>query len=239
MRATTSFLESRPNKGRERHKTQEAAPGAQETALATSIPPPDSAPMSAARTIPLLVCAIGNPGTQYASTLHSAGLIVAKRLSERLSYSSFQKDRNLGNGLVSSPQYSNDEGGKWTLWQSTAYMNDSGRGVRDAWIKWSRNLPDGEGRLVVVHDELEKPLGNVTVKTGSGSAKGHNGLKSILGFMGQTPFARIGIGIGRPMSRESDDVAQYVLRKMTAVEMRKIEECVDEVIRKLKQLEKG
>lgn len=91
----------------------------------------------------------------------------------------------------------------------------------------------------MVHDELEKPLGNVTVKTGSGSAKGHNGLKSILGFMGQTPFARVGIGIGRPLSRESDDVAQYVLRKMTAVEMKKIEECVDEVIRKLKQLEKG
>lgn len=209
------------------------------TVVASSRPQPSPTPMSVPRTIPLLVCGIGNPGSTYANTLHSAGLTVLNRLADRLGYSHFQKDRNLGNGLVSRPAVSS-ESGDWTLWQSTSYMNDSGKGVKAAWSAWSRNNPDGEARLVVVYDELEKPLGAVTVRTNSGaSAKGHNGLKSIMSVMGNTPFARIGIGIGRPVSRGSDDVARYVLKKMTPLEKQKIEECVDEVIAKLKQLEKG
>ena len=107
-------------------------------------------------------------------------------------------------------------------------------------MAWSRNMADGESRLIVVYDELEKPLGTVTMRTNQGaSAKGHNGLKSIMSVIGNTPFARIGIGIGRPDSRESDDVARYVLRKMTPGEKLKIEDSVDEVVKKLKQLEKG
>lgn len=189
--------------------------------------------------LPILVCGIGNPGATYANTLHSAGLSVVKTLGDRLAYSPFQKDRSFGNGLVSRPSTSGDSG-DWTLWQSTAYMNESGKGVRGAWMTWSKGLPAEGGRLVIVHDELEKPLGSVTLRTNPGaSAKGHNGLKSILAVMGNTPFARIGIGIGRPMSRESDDVAHYVLRKMTSGERDRIEQCVDEVIAKLMQLEKG
>lgn len=195
--------------------------------------------MSVSRMLPILVCGIGNPGSTYANTLHSAGLTVVKTLAERLAYPPFQKDRSLGNGLVSRPSVSGDSG-DWTLWQSTAYMNESGKGVRGAWMTWSKSLPDDGGRLVIVHDELEKPLGSVTLRTNQGgSAKGHNGLKSILAVMGNTPFARIGIGIGRPISRDSDDVAQYVLRKMTPGERDRIEKCVDEVIAKLAQLEKG
>ena len=96
------------------------------------------------------------------------------------------------------------------------------------------------GKLVVIYDELEKPLGSVTLKTNQGaSAKGHNGLKSILASIGNVPFARIGVGIGRPASRESEDVARYVLRKMTAVEKERVEGAVDEVVRKLEQLETG
>jgi len=205
-----------------------------------SIPPaPEQIPMSAARTLPLLICGIGNPGTVYANTLHSAGLTILNRLAEHLEYPNFQKDRALGSGLVSRRSDS-AEHGDWTLWQSTSYMNESGKGVKAAWMNWSRQVPDGEARLVVVYDELEKPLGAVTVRTKEGaSAKGHNGLKSIMSVMGNQPFARIGIGIGRPASRESDDVARYVLKKMTPLEKGKIEECVDKVIAELRRLEKG
>lgn len=194
--------------------------------------------MTAARTLPLLVCSLGNPGSIYANTLHSAGHTVLNRLAERLAYQNFRKDRSLGNGLVSEG-FGSGDGGEWTLWQSTHYMNESGKGIRAAWTTWSRNYGDGQCKLVVIHDELEKPLGAVTLRTNQGaSAKGHNGLKSMLGTMGTVPFVRIGIGIGRPTSRESDDVAHYVLRKMTALEKSKIEECVDDVVAKLEQLEK-
>ena len=198
-------------------------------------------PMTVTRAIPLLICGIGNPGSTYANTLHSTGLTILNRLADHLSYPSFQKDRTLGNGLVSKPPHASPgESGNWTLWQSTSYMNESGKGVKAAWTNWSRALPDGEGGLVVVYDELEKPLGAVTVRTNLGaSAKGHNGLKSIMAVVGNVPFARIGVGIGRPVSRESDDVARYVLGKMTGSQREAIEGAVGEVVRKLRELEKG
>ena len=82
--------------------------------------------------------------------------------------------------------------------------------------------------LVVVHDELESPLGKIKVKIG-GSVKGHNGLKSCVSSLGGTAFTRIGVGIGRPESRESRDVANYVLKKMSAVEAQKVNSGVEEV----------
>lgn len=189
--------------------------------------------------LPLLVCSVGNPGAQYANTLHSAGHTVLNTLAAHLGYQHFSKDRSMGNGLVSKPQCPGTAG-DWTLWQSTSYMNESGKGVRAAHQHWSRALADGEGKLVIVHDELEKPLGAVSLRTAQGlSAKGHNGLKSILSLIGKTPFARIGIGIGRPASRQSDDVAKYVLKKMDAAEKAAIDESVEHVVAKLKLLEQG
>lgn len=196
------------------------------------LPTPSPTPMPASHTLPLLVCSVGNPGAAYANTLHNAGHTVLKRLADHLGWPAFQKDKAFGKGLVSKD-------GRWTLWQSTAYMNESGRGVRAAWQQWSKEVAEGEGKLVVLHDELERPLGAVTLRTTQGaSAKGHNGLKSIMSTMGNTPFARIGIGIGRPISRDSEDVARYVLKQMTGAERDKLEGSVEEVVQKLQQIER-
>lgn len=194
--------------------------------------------MSTGRAFSLLICSVGNPGSIYANTLHSAGHTVLKRLSDRLDFQPFQKSRSLGNGLVSKPPAPGDS--DWTLWQSTSLMNVSGKGVKSAHNTWAQDKAAGESKLVIVHDEMEKPLGavNLNIRQGA-SAKGHNGLKSIMASIGNVPFVRIGIGIGRPVSRESKDVANYVMRKMTPEERAKIEGCVEEVIAKLKQLESG
>lgn len=210
-------------------------------AVPCSLPTPTPAPtptMAATRAMPLLICSVGNPGSTFSNTLHSAGHTVMKKLSERLEFQPYQKSRPLGNGLVSKPLAPTDS--DWTLWQSTSLMNVSGKGVKTAHNTWSQDKPDGEGKLVIVHDELEKPLGavNLNVRQGA-SAKGHNGLKSIMSSIGNVPFVRIGIGIGRPVSRESKDVANYVMRKMTPLEKAKIEGSVEEVIAKLKELESG
>lgn len=112
-------------------------------------------------------------------------------------------------------------------------MNVSGPAVASAWRTFLRDLPGEEERtrakLVVVHDELESPLGKIKVKVG-GSTKGHNGLKSCVGSLGGMAFTRIGVGIGRPESRESRDVANYVLRKMSGVEVLKVNQGVEEVV---------
>lgn len=103
-------------------------------------------------------------------------------------------------------------------------MNVSGPSVAAAWKGFLKSLPSEDranAKLVVVHDELESPLGKIKVKHG-GSAKGHNGLKSVTSSLGGMPYTRIGVGIGRPQSRESEDVANYVLRKMTPVELKEV-----------------
>ncbi|KAK6433529.1 hypothetical protein LTR95_010292 [Oleoguttula sp. CCFEE 5521] len=197
-----------------------------------------SPPMPAGRSVPLLICSIGNPGP-YLNTLHSAGHTVLSKVAEAIRAPPFRKDRALGNGLVSNATAPHSAS-QWVLWQSTSLMNISGAGLKAAYNSWSKSLPEGEGKLVVIHDELEKPLGAVSVKVKQGaSAKGHNGLKSILASMGGKPFVRIGIGIGRPISREPNDVAEYVLRKMTPEQRIKVEGCVEEVIKKLGDLESG
>ncbi|KAK5125561.1 hypothetical protein LTR16_003304 [Cryomyces antarcticus] len=181
--------------------------------------------------IPLLVASIGNPAPTYSNTLHSAGHTVLQNLKSLLFNPVFVKDRSLANGLVSE----GDNG--WTLWQSPSLMNVSGKAVGDAWKKW--RVTHGEGALVIVHDELERPLGKVTVRRQGGSARGHNGIKSIMSALPSTPFVRIGIGIGRPESREPADVAKYVLRKMTQQERDRIENCALEVLGALRNISDG
>lgn len=160
----------------------------------------------------LLVCSIGNP-TPYLNTLHSAGHTVLTELARNLSLPPLQKSRTHGNGLVTS-------GADFTLWQSPSLMNTSGPAVSSAWKAFLKDTKiNGEiGKLVVLHDELELGLGLVKVKNGNMSPKGHNGLKSIRDTMPGVEYTRIGIGIGRPVSREPKVVADYVLRKMTVQE---------------------
>jgi PTH1 family peptidyl-tRNA hydrolase len=178
----------------------------------------------------LLVCSIGNPAP-LTNTLHSAGHLVLSSLAAKLSAPFFQKSRAYGNGLVSiGPEY--------TLWQSTSFMNISGVGVASAWRQFVKeNQRDGEEvGLVVIHDELELKVGDLKVKKGTQSAKGHNGLKSINEKLRGTEYMRIAVGIGRPESREPDAVADYVLRKVNQGERVKIGDCVRRVEEELRKL---
>ncbi|TVY24108.1 Peptidyl-tRNA hydrolase [Lachnellula hyalina] len=150
----------------------------------TSIP---NSLLEMATPLRLLVCSIGNPAP-YTNTLHSAGHNVLTSLAASLSYPSFQKSRDYGNGLVS-------QGPEYTLWQSRSLMNISGAGVSAAWRTFQKHYGSGEQvGLVVVHDELELGMGEVKVKDGGASAKGHNGLKDIARYMKGQKWVRIGVG---------------------------------------------
>ena len=69
-----------------------------------------------------------------------------------------------------------------------------------------------------------------------GSAKGHNGIKSVVGSLGGAELVKIGVGIGRPESRDSGAVASYVLKKMTAAEVMRVRDGAQDVLRLLGQL---
>jgi PTH1 family peptidyl-tRNA hydrolase len=88
------------------------------------------------------------------------------------------------------------------------YMNESGRSVGPARGSYKLDLD----RLVVVHDEIDLPFGDVRVRLGGGLA-GHNGLKSLRRDLGAPDFHRVRVGVGRPDSTDPDIVAAYVLGK--------------------------
>ncbi|KAF2490498.1 peptidyl-tRNA hydrolase [Lophium mytilinum] len=212
----------------------------------STIPPE----MSAARkNIPLLVASIGNPEGLYGGTLHNAGHTVLERVRSIRSFGPFKANKRMG-GQVSEPIRTADfsiipfvsrvheveVADNWTLWKSPSLMNVSGKAVKSAWEAFRRENP--QGLLVVLHDELEKKKGEVTVKR-EGSAKGHNGIKSVVASMGRTPFVRIGVGIGRPLSRDPDVIVKYVLRKMTTEEQYDVEKAAGPVIEALREIAEG
>ncbi|KAL1608153.1 hypothetical protein SLS60_003092 [Paraconiothyrium brasiliense] len=236
------------------------ARGARDPSSSLSTPSSIPGPMSknaAQKAYPLLVCSIGNPGSTYAHTLHSAGHTITSHISSVKHYRPFTKGLS---GLVARPDNTTYSFGPiqgfrrtqdpgppagdddWTFWQSTSLMNVSGRGVARAWREFSQELARQgreEGRLVVVHDELESALGKVSVRDGSSSAKGHNGIKSAQASLGGVKWWRVGVGIGRPDSREPDVVANYVLRKMHAGEMRAMEKACGSVVAVLREIAEG
>jgi PTH1 family peptidyl-tRNA hydrolase len=203
---------------------------------------------------PLLVCSLGNPGSAYANTLHSAGHTVIAKIANMKGYQAFQKGMS---GLVSRPNnatyswaihkavYARDdappEEDDWTFWQSTSLMNTSGPSVKKAWGHFVKeaNKEMGEPRLVVVHDELEAPLGKVSVKEGSASPRGHNGLKSCQASLGSLKWWRIGVGIGRPESRDASVVSRYVMSKMGKTEMNAMGKAGPAVVAALREISEG
>jgi PTH1 family peptidyl-tRNA hydrolase len=90
--------------------------------------------------------------------------------------------------------------------QPQTYMNESGRAVGPARGTYRLDLD----RIVVIHDEIDLPFGEVRVRLGGGLA-GHNGLKSLRRELGGTDFHRVRVGVGRPDSSDPDVVAAYVL----------------------------
>jgi PTH1 family peptidyl-tRNA hydrolase len=102
------------------------------------------------------------------------------------------------------------------------YMNDAGRSVGPA--RGSFKLP--LERVLVVHDEIDLPFGEVRTRIGGGLA-GHNGLKSIKRELGGAEFARVRIGVGRPNSTDPEIVSGYVLGRwrQTKAEVGELIEC--------------
>jgi PTH1 family peptidyl-tRNA hydrolase len=117
--------------------------------------------------------------------------------------------------------------------QPQTFMNDSGRAVGPARGSYRLDLD----RIVVVHDEIDLPFGEVRSRLGGGLA-GHNGLKSLKRELGGADFHRIRVGVGRPDSTDPDVVAAYVLGawRQPAAE---VAELVDRAVQETERLVLG
>ena len=147
---------------------------------------------------------LGNPGPRYEYTPHNVGFLAADALAQRWDLPRFKKKfaGELSEGRTGPG------GPRVALLKPQTYMNEAGRSVGPA--RGSFKL--GLDRLLVLHDEIDLPFGEIRVRLGGGLA-GHNGLKSLKRELGGTDFHRVRIGVGRPDSTDPDTVAAHVLGK--------------------------
>jgi len=164
----------------------------------------------------LLVVGLGNPGPEYEGTRHNVGAEVAARLASR------HGERLRSGKEQALSAEARIAGKRVALAFPQTYMNDSGRSVA-ALIR--RYGVDDLQNLVVVHDELDLPVGRLQVKVGGGIA-GHNGLRSLREHLHSTEFLRVRIGVGRPPGRAQG--ADYVLRRPSKADRAELDVVVEE-----------
>ena len=152
---------------------------------------------------------LGNPGREHARDRHNVGFMVVEQLRERWG---LPAPKQRFRGLFSEGRARDDAAVAGTRFRRVAalcpltYMNDAGRSVGPARGALRLALE----RVLVVHDEIDLPFGEVRSKLGGGLA-GHNGLRSIARALGGDGFRRVRVGVGRPDSSDPDIVAAYVL----------------------------
>jgi PTH1 family peptidyl-tRNA hydrolase len=151
-----------------------------------------------------LIVGLGNPGERYAGTRHNIGFEVAAALAERWDLG---RARKRYAGLISEGR-AEPGGPRVAVLLPQTYMNEAGRSAGPA--RGAFKLP--LERVLVIHDEIDLPFGDVRARVGGGLA-GHNGLKSLARDLGSPDFARVRVGVGRPDSTDPEVVSAHVLSR--------------------------
>ncbi len=172
-----------------------------------------------------LVVGLGNPGAEYAETRHNAGFWFCERLARELGVSLARESRF--HGIAGFARSEN----LWLLMPQT-FMNRSGQAV-GALARFYRIEP---ADMLVVHDELDLPPGQLRLKFGGGLG-GHNGLKDITAHLGTQDYWRLRVGIGHPGDR--NEVVNYVLKPPRREEFSEIEAALDRALLAAPQLLSG
>jgi peptidyl-tRNA hydrolase, PTH1 family len=150
----------------------------------------------------VLVVGLGNPGPKYAATRHNVGFEVAAELSRRWQ---LPRAKRRYRGLITDGR-TRPGGPRVAVLLPQTFMNESGDSAGPA--RGALRVP--LERVVVCHDEIDLPFGEVRSKLGGGVA-GHNGLRSLKRGLGGADFWRLRAGVGRPDSTDPEVVSAYVL----------------------------
>ena len=162
-----------------------------------------------------LILGLGNPGRTYALTRHNMGFLVLDALAGRegIAMAGSKFDAHMGKGTVA--------GTSAILAKPQTFMNLTGIAAG----KLARFFKLGTEDMIIVHDDLDFPLGDVRIKVGGGDG-GHNGLRSVIDHLGNPDFVRVRLGIGKPSSH--CDAEHYVLQRFSGTEMEALPEIIDE-----------
>ena len=162
----------------------------------------------------IIIVGLGNPGREYENTYHNMGFLAIDKLSKVFDIKISKT------GLKSKYGEGNFAGQKIILVKPQTYMNNSGESV----VLWKNKSKDAD--ILVLVDDIDLPRGVVRYRE-RGSAGTHNGLRSIVSYIGQE-FERVKLGIGR----EEGDLANYVLSK---IDPTFVEESMDKMVEIVQQ----
>jgi peptidyl-tRNA hydrolase, PTH1 family len=160
----------------------------------------------------MLVVGLGNPGDRYVGSPHNVGFRVLDELAQHVGQVAWSQRFR---GKFALARVGEEKLG---LLEPQTYMNRSGESVREAlsFFKLERE------RALVVHDELDLPLGSVKLKRGGGEA-GHNGLRSVTQELGTRDYCRLRVGVGRPAKGA---VVDFLLSPLSAAESAELDAAV-------------
>jgi PTH1 family peptidyl-tRNA hydrolase len=163
-----------------------------------------------------LIVGLGNPGERYARTRHNVGVMALQRAADRwkvnLPVSAYARH---GRGRVGTVDV--------MLAAPLAWMNQSGSVVKALLDDCGSSPHD----LLVIHDDLDLPVGRLRLKRSGGSG-GHNGILSLLTALDTNQFSRLKVGIGRP--RPGEETADFVLSPFTPEERVMINAALDRAV---------
>ncbi len=171
-----------------------------------------------------LIVGLGNPGRGYANNRHNIGFMCLKHFARRhrIRFDKKQGKARIGSGEVA--------GSKVIVARPQTYINLSGQAVGRLVRKFNISLDN----LLVIHDDLDLPLGKIRIRRGGGSA-GHKGVESIAAELGSQDLLRIRVGIGRPIVTTDSteiseaDIITYVLSDFTPDEKQTITRVIPRV----------
>lgn len=163
-----------------------------------------------------IVVGLGNPGKEYALNRHNLGYRCINHLARvhRVSLDQRSCRAQFGTGRIGDSEV--------VLAKPRTFMNASGDSVKMLTQRFKATLPD----LLVIHDDLDLPLGKIRFYSGGGSG-GHKGIESIIARLGSRDFVRVRVGVGRP--QPSVDPVEYVLGDFSPLESAVIEEAIHQV----------
>lgn len=165
-----------------------------------------------------MIAGLGNPGEEYAQTRHNAGFKAIDELARQANVTYWKNQAGAEVASIKVNDAEAEDGKREViLVKPQSYMNTSGGPISKLCAQYKVNVEE----LLVIHDELDIPAGDVRIKVGGGHA-GHNGLRSIIDKMGSRDFSRVRVGIGNPPGRMP--VADFVLKQLRSREAEEFDE---------------
>lgn len=158
-----------------------------------------------------VIAGLGNPGTEYDGTRHNVGFTAMDSIAHSFKIRRFNHNRLTDWAMADLPLCDGMEPVRVVLLKPRTFMNNSGLAI--APMLKERNIP--LENLIVIHDEMDLPVGHVRVSFNA-SAAGHNGVRSIVDNCRGKGFVRIRIGIEKPQSK--DGTIDFVLSRFARSE---------------------